>query len=309
VLSRELHFSPADLSDLERGKVVKHSLPPTAHEEVGVVGGVRVRGSHDRLIAAYRDIVTFKKGDAVLEIGRFSDPPNSSDLDALTTSRDDFDLSACKVADCDIRLPASEIQHIAGTVDWRRPGADAQANALFKQMVIRHVQSYVTGAPGRITQYDDSRAPVLPLTAGEELINSSPYLDSLKPGLAAHVMCFWSSPLEGAEDFLYWSKETFGFAPFISVTHVTIVPSGRHQWVAISRDVYSSRYIDASLSMTIASDVVGDPGSFYLIYVNRSRASALRAPLTGLLRSIIEHRAKGSLDRHLREIKARIEVP
>ena len=28
---------------------------------------------------------------AVLEIGRFSDPPNSSDLDPLTTNRDDFD--------------------------------------------------------------------------------------------------------------------------------------------------------------------------------------------------------------------------
>src|SRR5262249_23457319 len=110
-----------------------------------------------------------------------------------------------------------------------------------------------------------------------------------------------------AEDFLYWTKEAFGIAPFISVTHVTIVPADEHQSVATSRDVYSSRYIDASMSLMIASDAVGDPRSFYLVYVNRSRASALRGPMAGLRRSIIEHKARGSLDSNLRAVKARIE--
>ena len=308
VLSRDLLFSPADLLDLQRGKIVTHTLPPAAIEEVGIVGAVRVEGSRDRLIAAYRDILTFKKSAAVLAIGRFSDPPDSSDLAALTTDRTDFDLRDCKVADCDIRLPASEIQHIATTVDWRQPDADAHAAAAFKQMLFAHVRSYMTGAPGRITQYDDDRTPVRPGIAGEELIRTSRYLDALQPGLAAHVTCFWSSPLDGAQDFLYWSKETFGFAPFISVTHVTIVPSGPHQSVATSRDVYSSRYIDGSLSVMIASDAVDDPQSFYLAYVNRTRASALRGPLGGLRRMIVEHKAKGGLQSHLRDIKGRIEA-
>src|SRR5215831_297643 len=107
VLTRDLHFSPADILDLERGQMVKHVLPPAAPEEFGVAGAVRVQGSRERLVAAYRDIVTFKKSEAVPEIGLFSDPPSGSDLDALTTGRDDFDLRACRVADCDIRLPAS----------------------------------------------------------------------------------------------------------------------------------------------------------------------------------------------------------
>src|SRR5262249_2242557 len=241
------------------GKVVKHTLPPTAPEEFGVVGAVRVRGSRDHLVAAYRDIVTFKKSASVLEIGRFSDPPDGSDLEPLTTSRDDFDLRDCKLADCDIRLPASEIQPIATSVDWKRPDADLQAAALFKQMVLAHVRAYVSGAPGRITQYDDGRSPVQPVIAGEELIKTSRFLDGLRPGLAAHVTCFWSNPLDDAEDFLYWTKETFGFTPFISVTHVTIVPWGPHQSLATSRDVYSSRYISGSLSLMIASDSLGDP--------------------------------------------------
>src|SRR5579859_6721509 len=68
LLSHELHFSPTELVELARGKVVAHTLPPAAPDEVGVVGAVRVRGSRAHFIEAYRDIVTFKKNAAVLEI-------------------------------------------------------------------------------------------------------------------------------------------------------------------------------------------------------------------------------------------------
>ena len=119
----------------------------------------------------------------------------------------------------------------------------------------------------------------------------------------------WSNRLDGADDFLYWSKEKFGFEPFVSVTHVTIAEAGPHQTVAANRDVYSSRYIDAALSMMVASDATGDPASFYLLYVNRTRANVLRGRMVAMRRSIIEHKAKGSLDRSLREIKVRLETP
>jgi hypothetical protein len=310
LLSRDLGFTPAELADLEHGKIVRHMLTPTAPEEIGIAGAVRVRGSRERLIAAYRDIVTFRKSASaspVLAIGRFSDSPKPSDLDSLTTNRDDFDLRGCKIGDCDIRLPSAEITRIGATVDWRRPDADRQASALFKQILLTHVQSYVSGGPGRIVRYDDGRTPILTLRSADDLIKASPFLDALKPGLAAHVQCFWSNPLDGADDFLYWSKEQFGFAPFISVTHVTIATTGPHQTVAVNRDVYSSRYIDAAMSMMVASDAAGDPQSYYLLYVNRSRASALRGPLASLRRAIVERKARNSLESQLRDLKARIE--
>jgi hypothetical protein len=274
---------------------------------VAAVGGVRIRASKDRFAAAYRDIVRFKKNASVLEIGRFSNPPQPSDLDALTITHDDFDLRECRVGDCDIRLPADVIRRIAADTDWQRPGAEVRAAMLFKQVLFENIRSYMAGGPGRITEYDDDKAPIKPVEDFQAVLKSSPYVDQALPGLSAHLVSYPVEPMAGAEDFLYWSKEKFGIAPFISVTHVTLVTTNPRQYIATTRDVYSSRYFDASLALVVASDSVGDRHSFYLFYVNRSRASALRGTFARIRRSIVERRVKGSLEENLRAVKSRLE--
>jgi hypothetical protein len=74
-----------------------------------------------------------------------------------------------------------------------------------------------------------------------------------------------------------------------------------------SKDVYSSRYFDASLALTVASDAGSSPNEFYLVYVNRSRANALKGPLTSLRRGLVERRARSGLDENLKAIKAKME--
>ena len=305
---RDLKFSAGEVADLEHGSIVRHTLPATAPGEVAAVGAVRIHASKARFAAAYRDIVHFKRNPGVLEIGRFSNPPQLSDLESLTINHDDFDLRGCRIGDCDIRLPAAAIRRFEKEIDWKRPDADAKAALLFKQMLLDNVRSYVSGGPGRITQYDDDKMPVLPVEDFQGLLKSSPYIESAFPGLRAHLASYPAEPLPGAEDFLYWSKEKFGIAPFISVTHVTLAPEGAHEYVATTRDVYSSRYFNASLALVIASDSVSDPHSFYIFYVNRSRASALRGAFARIRRSIVERRARGSLEENLRDVKQRLET-
>ena len=308
MLVKDLKFSAGDIADLEHEKIVKHTLPTTAAGEVAAVGGVRIHAPKERFAAAYRDIVHFKKNSSVLEIGRFSSPPELSDLDALTITHDDFDLRHCRVGDCDIRLPAQDIHRFEKEIDWTRPDADAKAAVLFKQMLVDNVRAYTSGGPGRITQYDDDRPPILPVEDFHGLLKNSPYIDGFLPGLGGHLVSYPSATLPGAEDYLYWSKEKFGIAPFISVTHVTLAPEGPHEYVATTRDVYSSRYFDASLALVVASDSVSDPHAFYLFYVNRSRASALRGAFSRIRRSIVERRVRGSLEDNLRDVKRRLEL-
>ena len=282
-------------------------LPATASGEVAVAGGVRVQATKEKFAAAIRDIRRFKQGPNVVEIGRFRNPPQFDDLEALTILHEDVDLRDCKVGDCDIRLPAAVIARFEREVDWRRTDADTQAAQLFKHVLFDEVAAYVAGSPTRIQQYDDDKRPVRPVDDFAGLLKSSPYLEAILPGLAAHFDHYPTRRLDGADDFLYWSKEKFGLTPFISVTHVTLASGGPHEFVAATRDVYSTRYVDASLSLAIASDSASDARSIYLVYVNRSRANALKGALAKLRRSIVERRARGSLEENLKNVKRRLE--
>jgi hypothetical protein len=243
-----------------------------------------------------------------VQIGRFSNPPAPSDLDGLSITSDDVNMRQCRVGDCGVRLPADGIHRFEKEIDWSKPDADAKAAALFKQMLFENVHAYTVGGPGRMTQYDDDSLPVMPVQDFQAVLKSSPYIETARPGLGAYLAGYPAEPMAGAEDFLYWSKEKFGFAPFISVTHVTLAPCGPHQYVAATRDVYSTRYFDASVSLAIASDSVNDANAFYLFYVNRSRASALRGSFAHIRRSIAERRAKSGIEDNLRDVKQRLET-
>ena len=91
------------------------------------------------------------------------------------------------------------------------------------------------------------------------------------------------------------------------MTHVTIVCPAAATCVMTTKDVYSSRYLDASLALAIASDAVSTPGSFYLLYGNRTRANALKGAFSAFRRSVVQRRARGSLEESLTAIKLQLE--
>ncbi|HEY7292309.1 MAG TPA: hypothetical protein VH583_20900 [Vicinamibacterales bacterium] len=308
-LVRNLRFSSSEIADLQKGKVVKHGVEASAPGELAVVGAVRVQAPVERLIESVRQITDFKRGPDVMQIGRFSDPPVLEDLAPLTITKEDFDASSCRVGDCSVRLPADAIRRLPAEVDSSGPDAQARAAAWFKQVIFDDVRAYWTKAPGRFEQYDDDSVPVRPIDDFNELVKSTPSVAALVPMLPKHLLEFPSERIEGSEDFLYWSKEKFGIAPFVTVTHVTIICRTTRSCIVATKDVYSSRYLDASLSLTIASGDTANQNAFYLIYLNRSRSSALKGFLSGLRKSIAERRARSSLDETLKSLKARLEKP
>ncbi len=307
ILTRELKFSADELAALNRGAIVKHALPTLAPGEIAVVGATLVKATKETLIDRVRDIAQFKRGADVLQIGRFSDPPTLDDLAALTIKKDDVDVRSCRIGDCDVRLPADTIVRFEREIDWSAPDAQTRAAALFKQVLFDNVRAYLSGGLGRITEYNDGKRPIRPVDDFLGLLKNSPYIGELVPGLPTHLQEFPSSRLLGAEDFLYWSKEKFGLTPFITVTHVTITRAPSSAVVITSRDVYSSRYFDASVAATIASDATGGPRAFYLVYVNRSRVNALKGAFSVLRRAIVERRAKSSLEENLKTTRIRLE--
>lgn len=307
VLTRYLRFTISELADLQGDKVVRHGLDSGAVGEVGVVGAVKVHARKAVFLARVRDIVRFKSGPDILQIGTFSHPPRVEDLASLTIDKSDFDVVTCRVRDCDVRLPAAVIQRFEREVDLKAPDAQLRAAELFKRVLMDDVTAYVAGSAGRFEQYDDGTRPIRPLDEFDGVLANSPSLAALVPGLPDHLKSFPSSRLRDADDFLYWSKERFGYAPFISVTHVTIVCPSANTCVMTTKDVYSSRYIDASLAIAIATDTLESPEAFYLVYGNRSRANALKGGFSGLRRMLVERRARGSLEENLKRLKIELE--
>jgi len=307
VLTRYLRFTTSELADLRAGKVVRHGLDSTAAGEVGVVGGVRINAPKAKFLTRVRDITRFKSGPNVVQIGRFSQPPTLDDLAALTVEAADFDSRACRVGNCSVRLPAAVIERFQREIDPRAPDAQQRAEVLFKQVLLDNVAAYVNGGPGRFDQYDDGARPIRPLDEFDGVLRSSPALDALVPGLSEHLKNFPASRLQDAEDFLYWSKEKLNMAAFITVTHVTIVCPSAATCVMTTKDVYSSRYIDASLAISIATDSLETPSAFYLVYGNRARANALKGGFSALRRAIVERRVRSSLEENLRNLKIQLE--
>ena len=306
VLTRSLQFTTSELADLQRGRAVKHALEARASGEFAVAGAIKVAAAKTAFLDAARDIVTFKAGEEILEIGRFSARPALEDLATLTVDKADFDPSRCRVGECNIRLPADVIQRVTKEIDVAGRTAQDEAAAWFKRVLLEDVQAYVSGGPGRFAEYGDGSRPIRPIDEFAGVLAATPAVGTLVPGLPEHLARFPAAPLPTAEDFLYWSKESFGPAPFISVTHVTIVCPTPRTCVMTTKDVYSTRYIDASLAVAVVTDsVAGD--AIYVVYANRSRVNALRGLLSAVRKSLVERRARGTLEQSLVRIKARLE--
>jgi hypothetical protein len=305
VLTRDLKFSQADFADLVRGRTIRHTLDAGAPGEVAAVGATWIGASVPAFLEQFRDIVNFKRNDGVMQIGRFSNPPTAEDLAALTIDEDDFDAPRCHIGDCAVRLPADDILRFQHGFDWHAPDAKPRAAVLLKDMILSDVRAYWFGTPGRMVQYDDGKRPILPEREFTGILANSPYIGELVPGLPAHLRDFPASRLEGAEDFMYWSKERFGIAPFITVTHVTIAHAASGPIVISSKDVYSSRYFDSSLGLTIVAETPGR--GFDLVYVNRSRANALKGAFSAFRKMTVERRVRASLEQSLQTLKSRLE--
>lgn len=73
--------------------------------EVAIFGGVRIRTKPEFFVRNFKQIVQFKKHEAVLQIGKLSDPPQESDVMALTLDPKDIKaIKKCEIGKCDITL-------------------------------------------------------------------------------------------------------------------------------------------------------------------------------------------------------------
>ena len=84
ILRSQLQFSNSEMSALTQGRAVVKTLPPTMNREMTTACAVRIRSDAMwRFVNQFKTLEGFKTSQFVLQIQKFSDPPQLSNLDSL----------------------------------------------------------------------------------------------------------------------------------------------------------------------------------------------------------------------------------
>lgn len=286
-------FETGDAKRLRTGRTVVRVLPNDGPEVV-LACAVRVNAHGDQLISWARTMDVYQRGRLVLQTGRFSSPPQLSDLDELELPEEDLrSIADCEPGDCDLKLSASEMTALrsaagAGGLQWR-----ASAQDTFRRIMLARAQSYLESGLAGAQPYEDKSTSVHLGDAFAAILAPPAAITLNLPGFADNLVSYPAGPYQHAESYLYWSVEALGHKPAAAITHVLILTgASQHpaEAVVAAVRVFTSHYINSQLAVTtISRGAAGEPR--YLLYVNRSRVDVL----SGKLKSFFRHAIDGQI--------------
>jgi hypothetical protein len=286
-LAPSVVLSARDRADLNRDQVIARVLSSKGGQ-LAVFVATRLNAQPDALVAWTRAIAEFKRSTFVLAIGRFSDPPRSSDLEDLTLDQRDLDaIRQCRPGDCGLKLSAGEIESLTAVLatagaDWR----DA-AQREFRRLLIDRVLRYRAGGLATLELPADRRKSSRPDDALSAIVEQSPYLAKL-PRVSAWLKDYPRAN-SGVESLFYWSKEHR--APAILVA---------------GKQIFATHYFEGGLGLTmVMRDATGSTS--YLVYVNRSQVDMLRGFFGTFVRGVLENRLERQAPMIVRGLRARLE--
>jgi hypothetical protein len=285
----------ADLRHIDSGGIFSRTLAAGHPREVGTLGIARIRTTADDYAARLADIVSFKRDEAVLQIGTFSTPPQLDDVAALTLEDADIrSLRSCRVADCDARLPAAAIERFRTEVDWRAADVRQQATRVMQRILVDYVTKYVESGSGTAMEYADTPTLLNQQRESAALVMSDPAAWRDFPRLRERLVSGAGSL--GSGDLVYWSKERVNRRPVISVTHVAIERAADRSpaaYAVASKQIYGMHYFDASLGLTLlVPDRASATNGTYVVYLNRSRIDLFDGMFGGIARRIVSAKAR-----------------
>lgn len=314
-LAAHLRVGPGDMRRILEGTVVAHALEAEDRREVAARGVVRIRVPADLYLTRLSDIVSFKRHEAVQQIGVFSESPSPADLQGLTLDRGDLrDLRGCRPGHCDMNLPAEAMARFQREVAWGSAEAEAEATALMRQVLAEYVAEYRRRGGAAPMLYADEQPPVDAAAEFRALIASDGGLLGQLPGLPRYALDYPHGSGAGVRDLVYWSREKPGPSPTITITHLIMWPVYRHtpgspvRHAVLSRQIYGSRYFDASMGLTLLlPDPAAPGGTTYVVYLNRSRLDVFGGLFGGLIKRTVRGRVRSGMAESLARVKAAME--
>jgi len=323
-LSEIMGFSAAEIHQVEQGGAVTRTLQSEKHE-IATLGLVLVGAPRKYYVERFREIEKLKKGENVLQVKKFSNPPQLEDLRDLALSPQEIhELQRCRAGQCSFKLPAGMMAHIQRKVDWQAPDAQAQAARVFRQTLLGYIQSYLAAGNNAMMIYEDKGRPVETREEFLRLLGEAPYVAACTPQFSEYLRSYPEGAPPSAEDFIYWSKEIYShdLKPVLTMTHVSIyqpaeniAPAGVNEpvftppFILASKQIYAIHYYESSLGLTLLLEAKVDTGgpAFYMVYVNRSTIDLLRKWYSGLARGRVAGNVRQGMKNNMLQLKKKIE--
>lgn len=304
-----LGLTAKEVAAVDAGRAVAKVLPWGGPSEVYVFGAVLIDGTPETYLKVARDIQRLNRASGYLGVGEISDRATVSDLGAVAFDADDVKaLKSCREGACDLQLPIASIQEFRDGVDFSRPDAADQANALARAMVLRLVRTYQQGGHRALGEYRDKQHPARIGEQFETMMSRASVLPDVLPELRQYLLEYPNASLANAESFFYWEKVDFGLKPTIRVNHAVIY-RGRtqgHDFGAVAiKQLYATHYFHTALDVSVCVDNAA--GRFYLLTLKGSQQEGLTGMKGSILRKVAVDKTRGALESALASIKRTME--
>lgn len=304
---KQLSLNSKEISRILKRDIISKKLSTNDKRDVAVLGAMLLDVPAEATVVAARDIKTFKQGKEILALGKF-DRFEPEEVKALTLDDKELvTLGNCRIHDCDTKMPGPWIETLHREKDKKT------RLELLRVLLVDYAKDYASRGNKAVLDYENTKNPVMAQREFASVLENSSYLKILAPEFHQYLKDYPEVQLSGTENFIYWSREKFGFKPVTNLTHVSIYrwsQSELNGYLIASRQIFADHYYDASLGLTILINLSPQdgksPGS-YLIYINRSRIDMLGGFLSSLRRAITLPRIRKGLESHMKIMRLRVE--
>jgi hypothetical protein len=312
-LSKYIGLSASEIEQAKRGEVVTKVLNSADRDEVALFGIVVVNASRDDVMKRVRDLPNFLKSPSRTAFGTFSTPAVATDVSSFTVDNSDFDaIKGCKPGECDVKMPAENIQEFGKGIEWSSPAAKSQVEAMVRRESAVYVNNYRRGGTAAMIAYGDQKEARSAADIFKGLLAESPYLFDYSPAFHKYLENYPSGSLPGVTDAIYWASDKMDrMRPILSINHVSVLsPPNSAMSLVSAKQLYASHYFLGAFTLTTILDKPDAPAGkgVYYIVLQRMRFDHLPGGLLNIRGRVID-RTHDGLKKELAQRKASFEGP
>jgi hypothetical protein len=310
---QDIGLSQDQITAVRSGQAVAKNLQSRESDEVFVFGAVYINAAPESYLKLSRDFDRLRKLPEYLAIGKFSNPPQLSDLKGFTFDSDDIKaLKDCKPGDCQIQMPVSSIENLHQSVDFSAPDAEEKVNQLLQKTALERLVAYQRAGNEALGVYNDKRNPTEVPEQFKYMLSYAKALPRYLPDFYNYLLTYPDGKPAQVDDTFYWAKVKFGLKPTLRVIHVlTMSGNGSIEpaYTIAEKQLYSSHYFETALDLTFCIPEATDPShpGFYLVMVMGSEQAGLSGVKGSIVRKVAVDRSASSLQKSLAAIKSTLE--